>query len=104
MIAVGDSKPQESSIETCEISPCHTSDDYFFPIEALPETLKGCVQKTSPDWRLHVADSHWPDRREKLVNKHLIFEPERFDLTDARKQGSNKRGVRRQRPTKVHPP
>jgi hypothetical protein len=25
VIAVGDSKAQESSIETCEISPCHTA-------------------------------------------------------------------------------
>jgi hypothetical protein len=74
VIAVGDSKAQESSIETCEIALRHTSNDYFFPVEALPESIKGCVQKTSPDWRLHVADSHWPDRREKLVNKHLVFE------------------------------
>jgi len=67
VIAVGDSKAQESSIETCEISPCHTSNDYFFPVEALPETLKGCVQKTSLDWRLQLAESKWPDGAGKAL-------------------------------------
>jgi hypothetical protein len=61
-------KRKESSIETREISPCHTSNDYFFPVEALPETLKGCVQKTSLDWRLQLAESKWPDGAGKLFN------------------------------------
>jgi hypothetical protein len=30
VIAVGDSKAQDGSIETCEQSPCHASTDYFF--------------------------------------------------------------------------
>ena len=32
MIAVGDSEAQESSLETCKISPSQTSNDYFFPL------------------------------------------------------------------------
>jgi hypothetical protein len=29
VIAVGDSRAQESSMETSETSPCHTSNDYL---------------------------------------------------------------------------
>ncbi|MBZ5615538.1 MAG: hypothetical protein LAO23_16135 [Acidobacteriia bacterium] len=73
VIAVGDSKAQVSSIETCEISPCHTSNDYFFPVEALPEILKGCVQETSLDWRLQLAESKWPDGARKALQLTPVF-------------------------------
>jgi hypothetical protein len=36
--------------------------------EALPETINGCVQKTSLDWRLQLAESKWSDGPEKLFN------------------------------------
>jgi hypothetical protein len=41
VIAVGYSKAQESPVETCEISRCHPSNDYFFPVESLSENPKG---------------------------------------------------------------
>ncbi len=41
----------------------------------LATRLSSGVHKTSLRPRLQVADSKWLDWAEKLVNKHLIFEP-----------------------------
>jgi hypothetical protein len=87
VIAVGDSKAQESSIETCEISPCHTSNDYFFPVEAFPETLEGRVQKTSLDWRLQLAESKCPDGAGKALQ--LTGD---FRMSDSKRLGFYRRG------------
>jgi hypothetical protein len=65
VIAVGDSTRQEKfDLDLRDLVPCETVRDHFLSAETNPGTLQLAFRKAS-DWRLHVADSNWPER---LVN------------------------------------